>query len=222
MTQDAVFAREAVAETTPILNYSSPKREPPCELTLEESDGSVRIIFAVGPKWVYFFHIGSCFLTALAKAATLGVILFLIWKLNRTASLHQSLILLLKILQNYAWLLLALALTPVIWSLLAIHYLHMYRHWGRVPRILTVNRENLVLSWLGFWRTRERRWPASEITAVELRPIRGNLNWRRTVADLYIRRQKGRAIHFRLSSADAALPARIAEQVRGVLGFGHP
>jgi hypothetical protein len=86
--------------------------------------------------------------------------------------------------------------------------------------VLTASREGLILSRLGIWRMRERRWPASEITAIELRPIRGNLNWRRTVADLYIRRQKGRPLHFRLSSADASLPARIAEQVRGILDYG--
>jgi hypothetical protein len=69
VTQDAVFAREAVAETTPILNYSSLKQEPPRKLTLEESDGLVRVIFATPPNWTYFLPVVTCWMVAALQLA---------------------------------------------------------------------------------------------------------------------------------------------------------
>ena len=93
-----------------------------------------------------------------------------------------------------------------------------FRRWGRVPRILTATPAGLKLSWLGWWRVRERHWPASEITAIEFWPVKGNLNWRRTVADLSITRRKGRRLHFRLSSREPELPEKIAIRIAGVLG----
>jgi hypothetical protein len=64
---------------------------------------------------------------------------------------------------------------------------------------------------------RERWWPVSEIAAIELRPVKGNLNWTRTVADLYIRRQNGRRLRFRLSSPNAQLPGQIATGLAAAL-----
>jgi hypothetical protein len=45
----------------------------------------------------------------------------------------------------------------------------MYRRWGRVPRVLTTDAEGLAYSRLGWMRIRERKWPASELTGIELR-----------------------------------------------------
>jgi hypothetical protein len=105
----------------------------------------------------------------------------------------------------------------ICWCGFGLYEWWLFRRWGRVPRILSATREGLTLSRLGWWRMRERHWPATQINGIEFRQVKGNLNWRRTVADLYIRRHKGQRLHFRLSSPDKDLPRKIASRMADVL-----
>jgi hypothetical protein len=116
-------------------------------------------------------------------------------------------------------ILLAGAIATLFWWAVAASSWYAYRKWGKVPRVLTVTGDGLVLSRLRWWRLRERKWLSSEIASIQLRPINVNLNPWRTVADLHINRRKGRRLHFRLSSPDPHLPRQIAERVAAVLGF---
>ncbi len=95
-----------------------------------------------------------------------------------------------------------------------------YHRWGRVPRVLLANKDGLTLSYLGWFWMRRKHWPAGEITAIELRPVRGNLTWWRTAADLRILRQKRMPLSFRLSTSDSQLPGQITARIRSLLGHG--
>jgi hypothetical protein len=101
------------------------------------------------------------------------------------------------------------------------HSWWMYRRWGRVPRILTLSGNGLIFTRLGWHRMREKTWPINEITAIELRTVKFNLNWKRTVADLCFHRRTGRRLRFRLSSANAQLPNQIAQKFGLGMGFSH-
>lgn len=106
----------------------------------------------------------------------------------------------------------------LVWGGFGLDTWFRYRRWGRVPRVLAVDESGLVFSWLGWWRMREKRWAAEEISSIDLRVIRGHLNPWRTVAILYVRHRKGMARRFRLSSADPELPHRIARRLSEILG----
>jgi hypothetical protein len=103
------------------------------------------------------------------------------------------------------------------WSAGGFQLWQLYR-WGTVPRVFEANRDGLVLSWLGWWRMRERRWPAAEVAAVEFRSVKGNLNWTRTVADLTLVFRNGRRRRFRLSSPDSELPGQVAKELASAIG----
>jgi hypothetical protein len=103
------------------------------------------------------------------------------------------------------------------WGSAAYHF-RMYRRFGRVPCTLTASKDELILTRVGWWNIRERKWPASEITSIEFKAIKGNLNRRRALASLRIKRAKGRRLYFRLSSTDPLLPGRIAEKLASTLG----
>jgi hypothetical protein len=103
------------------------------------------------------------------------------------------------------------------WTVAGFQY-WKFRRFGRVPRVLEASGEGLVLTWLGWWRMRERRWSAGEIASVECCKLKGNLNWRRTVANLVVTFRNGRSRRFRLSSRDPQLPGEIAMQLANALG----
>jgi hypothetical protein len=154
----------------PILDYVPPRALPP-RLTLAESDGCVRVIFPVLPKWFYISGIVAPFGMGLVRIVMPVLVLRVLWRM-----LHlygppdpQSV----AAVQLFAaGILTSLAIDlAVLWGL-AAYELWMYRRWGRVPRVLTASDEGLILSRLGWLRMRERRWPASEITGVELRPLK--------------------------------------------------
>jgi hypothetical protein len=199
----------------PILNYVSPT-PPPGTLTLEESDGAARVIFVAPPTWVYMLLIVTWLTVGLVKAVAGILLARTVWQLvHRTGRLtsDQAVV---------VWRMVAGALTTagisaLCWWALAAYEWRMYHRWGRVPRVLTANDESLTLSRLGWWRMRQRVWPANDITAVELRPVKGNLLWKRTVADLYLFRRHGRRLRFRLSSPDPLLPGRIAQRLASAL-----
>jgi hypothetical protein len=209
-----------MSNVAPILNYVPPSATAPRKLTMDEADGRVRVAFAVLPKWMYVFQIVMSFLVGLIKIAMGILVVQTLWRMlyqigppnpePNPALIHSA-----RDFAESLWISIGIAVF-FWWSFGAFEW-WSYHRWGRVPRILTANNEGLSLSWLGWWRMRERKWPASEITAVELRPLRTNLNWTRTAADLYIHRRKGRRLRYRLSSSDSQLPSRIAERLLFVL-----
>jgi len=199
----------------PILEYS-PQRAPPRTLTVEQSDDSVRVIFPVAPAWIYWFPIILGFVVGLAQLC-LGLSLAeLIWHWKRIGGLPPD------IANEFRRISTSMVISGTMqaffWWGLAAYAWWKYHRWGRVPRVLTANDEGLILSHLGWRRMSERRWPIGEIKAIELRPVWGNLNWKRTVADLYVERHCGRRLRFRLSSPDAHLPSCIANQLSLKLG----
>lgn len=209
-----------MADIRPILEYPTP--QPLEKLTLEEGSDFARIVFPVRPIWVYWLSIGGS--VAIALLWTVGPlsIVFKLWRIIHVAGpLPPGAVsgLWHAVLTHMALPMWGMAL--FLW-LSAIFEWWKYRRWGRVPRVLLARTEGLTLSYLGWFWMRQKHWPASEITAVELRPTRGNLNWRRTVAELKILRRKGIPLRFRLSSSDSQLPDRIASRVRALLGRSRP
>ena len=204
-----------MTETHPILEYS-PKLAPPRELTLEESDGHVRVIFAVAPTWIYLFPIVVGVMVGFMKlVGGLFIAVRLRQLMNGFRAVPSDIFAMRRLTIE---IVISASVLALFWWIIAAYEWWMYRRWGRVPRVLTASQKGLILSRLGWWRMRERMFPTSEIKAIELRPVKGNLNWKRTVTNLYIHRHKGWRLRFRLSSSDSQLPRRIAQQLTSKLG----
>jgi hypothetical protein len=202
--------------TTPVLNYVSAINRPRV-LTLELKAGAVRVTFPVLPKWVYISP--SVFYSAAG-------LMYLAMGIGFVASMRRfsqqfhipptsqpfffSRRFELEVLLQYCFYALCS------WSFAGYQWWQL-RRWGRVPRVLTASGEGLVLTRLGWFHMRERTWSVAEIARVELRPIKYNLNWTRTVAEMYIIRRKGRRLHYQLSSPDPLLPSKIAKQLANAL-----
>lgn len=207
-----------------MLTYASPRPAPPRKLTLEETDSFVRVTFAVLPTWA---SVLPGILCAVAGTITIaGVIL----EITAFRHLQRQILNAPPVpppavttgMRNFGRLLAAQMAMLVFYAIIfwteAAYHWWKYRRWGRVPRVLTAGADVLTESRLGWWRMRERRWPASEIKAIQLRPVWGNLSRKLTVAKLYIHPRQGRRLLFVLSSADPQLPSRIAERLASVLG----
>jgi hypothetical protein len=199
-----------------ILDYKS-VQSAPRELKLDEMDGCVNVTFPVLPKWVYILPIVSWTMVGLGRLAVGLIEIYFIWKLSHAIKqpTQNSIVFMHRLEMRIA---LDSAVASLLGLMLAAYLWWKYHRWGRVPRVLTVNNGGLVLSHLGWWRMRERTWPANEFTIIELRMVKGNLNRKRTVADIIIHRSKERRLRYRLSSSDPQLPRRIAERLALVLG----
>jgi len=202
----------------PILDYHPVEQPPPRQLTLEETSGCVRVTFAVNPKWVYILPIAQAVLIGCIKIAGALLIVRLLWQVTHGSGRPPSRDIQFLARHIAATILVSAGVAASLWWTSAGYYWWMYRRWGRVPRVLRADLEGLSYSRLGWWSMRERRWPANEITCVEFRTIKRNLNWRRTVADLYIRRRDRRRLRFRLSSSDPRLPGLIAQRLALTIG----
>lgn len=195
-----------MAQMPGILDYSA-QNALPRTLTLEESADGVRVTFAVPAVWTYWMPVVTGLVVGCCKLALAIFVLCLFWRLTHRLTLTTALIL-------------PTSIAACLWWCGAFYYWWMYLHWGRVPRIVTADENELTDSRLGWWRMLERKWPASDITGVELRVLRRFFKWESTTAILYIRRRTGRRLIFRLSSRDSDLPRRIAEQL--AFKFGCP
>jgi hypothetical protein len=193
------------------LNYASRQDEPARRLRLEENIGTVRVVFPVPPTWTYICPIPIGF-----GVGSLYVAIWL-WSI-RFLSLGPSSQQIAVIRHDLLLASVVFVVGAIFWSVSGAYAWRMYYRWGRVPRVLTAGGQGLTISRLGWWHMRERKWPVSEITAIKIRPVRGNLNWKRTVADLSVVLRTGRRLRFRLSSADALLPNQISERVAVALG----
>lgn len=201
-----------MTRTERVLQYAPPQEAPP-RLTLHELDGSIRVIFPVMPKWVYALPIAVPVLAAALESAIVILVLQAIprFRPQRGPVRHEDLVLLCQGLGVVT------TSACVFWITTAYQW-WMYHRWGRVPHVLSADAAGLSSSRLGFWRIRQRHWPANELTSIEFRPLKINLNPMRTVAILRIRRRHGRRLRFLLSSPDPHLPRRIAEKLASTLG----
>ena len=206
-----------MATVDPILDYPTPPRSPE-RLTLEEDADFVRVIFPVLPDWAYILPVCLYAAVALMKTIMPVLIVYEIWHISHMGGHSPP-----PGMNHMLWHWIFLIVLPVwaaasLWWISAIAGWRRYRKWGRVPRILTADRYGLTLTYLGWWGMRQKHWPANEITNIEFRTLRTNLNWRKTVANLEIHRKKGFPRRFRLSSSDPELPGRIANRIRSCLG----
>jgi hypothetical protein len=201
-----------MTKTRGILDYA-PNPALPRELTLEEGDGCVRVIFGVAPAWAYWLRVifGAAYGTlSFAMGVFVAIAAWRLFNQIGAPVLAEWRLIRFDILAAGAG-------ASLFWAM-AAHELWKYRRWGRVPRVLTASDSGLLLSWLGTWRMRQRVWPANEIAAVELRPVKRHVFARRTVGHLYICRHSRRRLHFRLSSHNSQLPGEIAKRLASKLG----
>jgi hypothetical protein len=191
--------------SNPILEYAP---APPTyrHLTLEERNGSVRVTFPVFRFWVYILQI-CCPLTAGAMQLSLcaAAVVFLCFRSHQMPPR--------EVLGDLLWILLIHAMSGSFLFCCGLHEWWKYRHFGRVPRVLTADAKGVSLIWLGFHRMRQRTWTADEITAIRFGVIKGNLNRSRTLGRLSLIRRKGWKKTFLLSSPDENLPLRISQSV---------
>jgi hypothetical protein len=195
---------------------ANPPNPTPRTLTLDESDGSVRVIFPTVPVWVYWFPICINVATGLLVLVDFLYMAIRFWRMamkwpHASADLEHYLQ-----REVFSGVTVAVVGATLFWGVAAV-LLWTYRRFGRVPRILAASEQSLTLSRLRWWRIRQRTWPASEIESIELKPVSGNLTWWRTVNDLVIHPRHGWRIRFRLSSLDSKLPNQIANRMASAL-----
>jgi hypothetical protein len=201
----------------PLLNYLSPN-ESPRHLALKLDDEAVRVIFPVAPIWL------TVSAMAIATFAGLAKIVMAIWIVLAMRGVFlqtpfpptADALAFLRRFELGAFA--SAAPESIFWWSVAGFQWWKFRRYGRVPRVLTANHAGLALTWLGWCRMREKRWPAEEIAGIELWPVKGNLNWRRTVASLVVSLKNDRRRRFRLTSADPQLPNQIAKELSLALG----
>ncbi len=217
----ATRVRLAVKATFPmppvIVDYAPSQPPPPRTLTLEEADGRMRVLFAVMPTWTYLLPIVIGLLIGTMKALAGVLLVRMLWRM--THAFHQPNPGVASTLGHWMfWIGFEFAVGALIWWIVATYHWWRYHRWGRVPRVVGIDEEWVTSSRLGLWRVREKRWPKDDFISVEFRPVRWNLNWKRTVAQLCIRRRAGWPLRFRLSSPDPELPGRIARRLACAIG----
>jgi len=187
-------------------------------LTLQQTHGAARVTFPVAPKWVQISSIVLWTALGLMRAA-IGL-----WIVKSMRSvfflphiqLSSDQVAFLRHFETQIFIGAASEML-LCWAVAGFQF-WKFRRWGRIPRMLIATPEGLVLTWLGWFRMRERAWPATEIASVELRPLKYNLPWTGKAALLLINRHKGRRLRYRLSSPDPLLPNEIAKQLASTLG----
>lgn len=204
-------------EAPTIVDYATPADQPPRQIVLETDGASARIVFATMPAWLFKLNICTSFLVALAQTA---VPIYFYWQMTSLFSrFGPSTTQMIE--YKRGWLLStagAVALAAITLWPFAIYQFVMFRRWGPVPRILEANATTITLSYLGWRRMRTREWPTSDVTTIDLRPLKSIVP-SRTAADLFIRFRNRRPVRFRLASKDATLPARIRDAIAAVTGM---
>jgi hypothetical protein len=200
----------------PVVSYQSPHPKPPKYLTLEEGPGVVMVIFPTrgAPLLELYIQIGFATVCTIAPI----VVLTLIWSgLKRTGIPTPNFLpsswgqILLDSIWEWSPLLFLWITAIVGWR--------RYRKWGQVPRMLSATKEGITHLYVGWFGLRKKFWPAKEITGIESVALRWDLNPRKTARDLVIRRGKGSALRFRLSTRDADLPGQIERRMRAAIGL---
>ena len=172
---------------------------------LECADDWARVTFPVAPRWVYFLPIVGGITAGLLELVVGADAIFVVLHLNAVPG-HTNVSSRQLLLHLFA----PTGITVLFWWASAVYLFWMYRRWGRVPRILVASADVLTLTRLQWWRIRQRRVPAEEITRIELRSLKP-LFGRRAFANLRIYRKRCLPLLFRLSSVDPQLPRQIAE-----------
>jgi hypothetical protein len=206
-----------MAVTSAVIGYGSARTRPRAvrKLTLEETEGGVRVLLPVMPLWFYPTLVAGLILGGLTpiviNTVTAWNLVRVLRRLGATATVTPRSVLLGTIDQDGLFILYCLAGAAYSWF--------YYRRTGRFSRTITASAEGLTWQEWVFWRLREQRRAASEISAVEFRPLVGNLTPWRDGGHLIIRLVDKRSpVRFRLLSRDQKLPRRIAERLAAVLG----
>jgi hypothetical protein len=195
----------------PILDYGSSKTTYRT-LTLDETGGRVIVTFAAPPTWAYIVPIVTCAIAGLAQLFQ-GIFILrgigqLYYRLGPTPPTQIT-----TLFHAETKIIVAAAIfTSLCWATAAYHWIK-FRRWGRAPRVLIADDRGLIVQRPGWWNMRERKYPATEISGIELRPMWGNLTPKRTVSKMYIHRRNARRVRFVLSSWDSQLPSQIATRL---------
>jgi hypothetical protein len=196
-----------------VLNYRTKSRGPR-RLHLSEEEGAVVVTFATPPEWLWVVQFAvqiAAGLMHFGAAMTLAALLFRMGRIIGTPVGLSS-------LKSLTFTVASFGLMGIGWFAAAGYSWWSRRRGAWEARTLTATHEALTLRWFGWLATRQTVWAATSIAGIELRLIKGNLNWKRTVADLYLRFHTGRRRRFRLSSPDRLLPERIARRLAETLG----
>jgi hypothetical protein len=179
----------------------------------------VRIVFRTDPAWTYWVGILTpVWMGCIGMLYPLLLIFFIFHFPGHPNNFNQNVMLETIGVKGVVMFVLVGMIGIACWFIALINW-RQYRRFGRVSRTLLADKNGLTYSWLGWFSIRHRYWPVNEITAVEFRPIKRNLDRWNTVADLKILFHGKRSRRFRLSSHDPQLPAKIAERIRAILGL---
>ena len=197
-----------------ILHYRT-KSPRPRGLHLSEEDGATVVTFPSPPEWLWAIQFAATLAMGLMQLSAAATMAAFVYRMARAAGTPE----LLSALRPLYYTTACFILAGVGWLAVAVYSWWSRRRGAWDARTLTATGTSLVLRCFGWGKMRQTVWPVETIDSIELRPIRGNLNWTRTVADLYIRFHKGRRRKFRLSTSDPRLPAQIAKSLCMALGL---
>lgn len=184
---------------------------------MEEGHDFVRVLFPAAPTWIHLLNICLHIAVAIMSMIVPITIAALIWHMTGNLR-HVSPGFEAMIWRSFLFVIWMPAVLACFEWFSAIIAWRDFCRWGRVSRVLLASKDRLSLSYLRWGRMRQKHWPASEITAIELRPLRGNLTWSIPAADLWILRERRLPLRFRLSSNDSELPGHIATRIQSLLG----
>ncbi len=197
-----------------VIDYHTPH---PRELTLEEGEGSVRVLFPLPPQWLRVFAIVAPLVYGFAAAGAGIVFVAAMWKLTR-ATPWTTVDKVMGVPHVILKAILTAGIVVTAFFTAAAYQWWWFSRYGGLRRTLIASISGLTVIRPGRLRQRERTWPASEILSIELRPLWGNLNRRTPSADLYVHLRKPKLVRFRLTSKDIELPGRIAKGMASAIG----
>jgi hypothetical protein len=198
-----------------VLGYGAAWPRAVRRLTLEETEGGVRVLLPVMPLWFYPTLVAGLILGGLGpiviNTVTAWNLARVLRRIGATATVTPRSLLLGTIHQDGLFILYCFAGAAYSWF--------YYRRTGRFSRTITASAEGITWQEWSLWRLRERRLVAPEISVVQFLPLVGNLTPWRGGGHLLIRLVNKRPrVRFRLLSRDRELPLRLAERMAAALG----
>lgn len=185
------------------------------KLSLRREGDTVVITFPTQPTWAWFAAMAMQISVGLLKLCFAAAIAYQFHRLARFGPLSPD------VTANVRRFEISTCLfgagSAAVWWAMAAHTWWTYRRGAAGPKKLTATADGLVLRRFLWNRMRDKLWPASDVSQIEIRIVKGNLNWRRTAADLYVRLRTRRPLRFRLSSSDPEIPRQIAAALSAVL-----
>jgi hypothetical protein len=196
----------------PVIGYQGQQPQRPALLTLEQGPGVVTVTFPGQRQRAVMMNLYSMIALGTLGIVSPAIVLLLFWLGLRRIGLPLP-------NAQAVWPYSA----PAIWEyflpllffwMIVIALWRRYRKWGQVPRTLCAAKTGITLTYLGWFGMRRKFWPSSQITGIEILPLKWDLDPRKISRELIIFLSTGKSVSFRLPTRDLHLAKNIETQIR--------